>query len=118
MLGEFLDVINSTTAPFFQLYEVGLCLINTFICLLAGNVLTTASPPTTVTPPLSSETPDNCTFETETCGWVNVDLDKPVWTRQSGTSAGPSTDHTTGQEGAKLSFDLASIENALRHCEL
>ncbi|XP_076802493.1 MAM and LDL-receptor class A domain-containing protein 1-like [Clavelina lepadiformis] len=71
-----------------------------------GEVLTPAPPITTVAPPLYSELPDDCNFETGTCDWVNLDeSDNPVWERQTGilpdgvqTGLGPAFDHTTGSD--------------------
>ena len=69
---------------------------------MPGNILTSAAPVVTPSPPLTSEMPDNCTFEVNTCDWV-VD-DPTLWIRQVGSESitadtGPPFDHTTIASG-------------------
>lgn len=46
-----------------------------------------------------------CTFETSTCGWVDLSLGTFLWKRDnggtSGIATGPSVDHTLGNANGK-----------------
>lgn len=80
--------------------------------MAAGESFTTQGPVTTVIPPTTSELPENCTFESGVCQWIDENDASPIWALQTGTNSdgtsiglGPSFDHTTGGD-SKLHIEI------------
>lgn len=46
--------------------------------------------------------PGDCDFETDSCGWMNTDVDDFDWLRSAGatvtTGTGPNVDHSTNSD--------------------
>ncbi|XP_078483553.1 MAM and LDL-receptor class A domain-containing protein 1 isoform X3 [Ciona intestinalis] len=116
------EVIKSTVA---DASDIALDDINLDIgANCQGDILTSASPPTTIPPPIYSVMPEDCTFETNQCGWENSGVDM-IWQRQTGTSSdgtdlghGPSFDHTTGGDSVyHVNIESAGFEDG-NYCKI
>jgi len=73
---------------------------------------TTTRPPVIPSPQPPPTGPDDCTFETDLCGFTNVDGDDFDWTQRMGktpsSKTGPEVDHTTLRFGYFMYIETSS----------